>query len=302
MRRALLLLTAALLASLGAAVAQEYPVAGEVTGPFKVRITRAEPLDASEYAVIIGDKYVTLIMVEKDDLQQGSGAFKTQPFLVPVPKELVKIEGTRVSFSEKVVGDTFSGYCLNPSGRHPIGEMVVPKWSEIENRCIKVKVVTGPSQVKTEERYLTPEWVKAVCKRVEGVVTPKRWERSAQTIVWVTEAVVPQQPGQRVRVTVDVQATVNVNANDFFELNRSEFQELAKAGGEVAREILEFFSRRENLEELVNTAQAALDFVKRHLSDLVTVARTAKSFFEKIPVSPVVAALAAVLPVLRRRR
>lgn len=77
----------------------------------------------------------------------------------------------------------------------------------------------------------------------------------------------------------------------------------------MARQLLEFFSNKEELENLVNTAQSALDFVKQHLSDIVTTAQTAKeayetakSVFGKIPVSPAVIIVAlAALAIFRRR-
>ncbi|AAM02381.1 hypothetical protein [Methanopyrus kandleri] len=302
---------AALLATLGAATAAEYPIKGEVTGTFEVHV-EADPgtqVDTNEYAVVVGSKYVYLIMVEEDDLQD-SGKFKTQPFLVPVPADKVEVNGSLVKFPDGL-DDTFAAYCLNPMGRHPRGEMVVPKWNEIEDRFVEIKVVAGHGQVRTEERHLAPEWIKAVCKRVEGVVDPGEWKRDAQTIIWVTEAAVPENVQVNVenRVQIDVNATVQVNAQDFFQINESELRELANAGDEMARQLLEFFSNKEELENLVNTAQSALDFVKQHLSDIVTTAQTAKeayetakSVFGKIPVSPAVIIVAlAALAIFRRR-
>ncbi|WP_457619576.1 hypothetical protein [Methanopyrus sp.] len=311
--RATIAVLAALLAALGAATAaEEYPITGEVTGAFHVhvKVSPGTEVDTNEYAVVVGDKYVDLIMVEKDDLQ-GSGKFKTQPFLVPVPKDYVKVEGSSVKFPNGL-DEVFAAYCLNPVGRHPRGEMVVPRWDEIKDRVVVVKVVVGPGQVRTEERHLAPDWIKAVCERVEGVVDPGEWRRNAQTIVWVTEAAVPQEVNVRGTVQIDVNATVQVNAQEFFRVNENELNELkrlAEEGDKVAKQLLEFFSNREELEKLVNTAQSALDFVKQHLSDIVTVAQTvkeayetAKGFLGKIPVSPavVVTALGA-LAILRRR-
>ncbi len=300
--RATLLLAAVLMAAVtGASAAEEYPVAGEVVGPFKVKITRAEPVDTQKYAVIIGDRYVDLIMVEKGDLQ-GSGPFKTQPFLLPIPREKVSVEGTRVTFPGDLVGRVISAYCLNPMGRHPVGEMVVPTWEEVKERFVQVKVVTvtGP---KVEKRFLKPDWVQQVVRRVESVVSPDRWSRRAQVIVWVTEASVPQEVSVRARVSLDVQATVRANTSEFFQLNRSELQRLAESGREVARELLNFFSNRENMDRMMSEAQAALDFARRYLSDIMTavqVAREAEEAYGKLPVSAL-ALVALVLPARMRR-
>ncbi|WP_457620049.1 hypothetical protein [Methanopyrus sp.] len=303
---------AALLATLGAATAaEEYPITGEVTGAFHVhvKVNPGTEVNTNEYAVVVGDKYVDLIMVEKDDLQ-GPGKFKTQPFLVPVPKDYVEVEGSSVKFPNGL-DKVFAAYCLNPMGRHPRGEMVVPRWDEIKDRFVVVKVVVGPEQVRTEERHLTPDWIKAVCERVEGVVDSKEWRRNAQTIVWVTEAAVPQEVHVKGTVQINVNATVRVNSQEFFHVNENELNELkrlAETGDKVAKQLFEFFSNREELEKLVNTAQSALDFVKQHLNDIVTAAQTAKEayetakgFLEKIPVSPAVMAALIALAALRRR-
>ncbi|WP_456481251.1 hypothetical protein [Methanopyrus sp.] len=307
--RAAVTLLAALLAVLGVATATEYPIAGEVAGPFevKVMVNPGTGVDTREYAVLVGDKYVHLIMVEKEDLLRSpEGKFKTQPFLVPVPKEYVEVDGPVVRFPNGLNG-TFAAYCLNPTGRHPRGEMVVPRWEEIKDRLVEIKVVTL-NGVRTEERHLTPRWVKAVCERVENVVDPGEWKREAQTALWVTEAAIPEEVRVKSEVQIDVSATVRVNARDFFRINESELKQLAEFGDEMARQLLEFFSDERNLESLIDTAQSALDFVKRHLSDLVTVARTAKEAYEtvesalsKVPVLPAVITAALTVPILRRR-
>ncbi|MHC1581292.1 MAG: hypothetical protein ACXQTC_06305 [Methanopyraceae archaeon] len=304
--RAALLLAAVLMAAVttGVSAAEEYPVTGEVVGSFKVKITKAEPVDAQKYAVVIGDRYVNLIMVEKRDLQ-GSGPFKTQPFLLPIPKDKVSVKGTQVTFPGDLVGRVIPAYCLNPMGRHPIGEMVVPTWEEIKDRFVQVKVVTvtGP---KVEKRFLRPDWVQRVVRRVEVVVNPDRWSRRAQVIVWVTEASVPQEVSVRARVSLDVQATVRANTSAFFQLNRSELQRLAESGGEVAKELLNFFSNQENMNLMMSEAQAALDFVRQYLSDVVTAVQVAGKVeaygkaYGKLPVS-VLALVALVLPARVRR-
>ncbi|MEO2240528.1 MAG: hypothetical protein ABGY09_00495 [Euryarchaeota archaeon] len=298
--RPLLLTVVLMVTATGASAAEEYPVIGEVVGPFKVKITRAEPVDAQKYAVVIGDRYVDLIMVEKGDLQ-GSGPLKTQPFLLPVPREKVSIEGTRVSFPGDLVGRVISAYCLNPMGRHPIGEMVLPTWEELKGRFVQVKVVTvtGP---RVEKRFLRPDWVQRVVRRVESVISPEQWSRRAQVIVWVTEASVPQEVSVQARVSVDVQATVRVNTQEFFRLNRSELRRLTGPGAKVVQELLNFFSNEENMKLMEGEARAALDFARRYLSDVVAaVQQEAKRTYWKLPVA-MLALATLVLPARFRRR
>ncbi len=297
----------AFLAVLSTAAA-EYPIKGEVSGTFEVRVevSPGTQVDAGEYAVIPGKEYLYLVMVEKDDLA-SSGEFRTQPFLVPVPIKKVEVCGSLVKF-QNGLDEEFAAYCLNPMGRHPRGEMVVPRWSEIEARCVGIKVVTTEG-THIEERHLTPEWVKAVCYRVDGVVDPKEWKRDSQTIVWMTEAAIPERVNVDTRVRIDVNATVQVNAQAFFDINRSELKELAEAGDEMARQLLEFFSSKEELERMIDTARDALNFVERHLSDVVTAAQTAKEVYEtakgvlgKVPVPPIVTVMALVVLAISGRR
>ena len=134
-------------------------------------------------------------------------------------------------------------------------------------------------------------------------------EEDSQTIVWMTEAAIPERVNVDTKVRIDVNATVQANAQAFFDINRSELKELAEAGDEMARQLLEFFSSKEELEWMIDTARDALNFVEQHLNDVVTAAQTAKEVYEtakgvlgKVPVPPIVTATALVaLAILGRR-
>ena len=83
----------------------------------------------------------------------------------------------------------------------------------------------------------------------------------------------------------------------------------------MAEQLFEFFSSKEELQNMIDTAESALNFVKEHLNDIVTVAQTAKEAYEtakqvyetaknvsgKIPVSPAVIVAALTALILRRR-